>query len=349
LKKYIKVYKIDRERKLNTIYTNNKNNLKEMGKENDKEKKDKEKTKDEFLRNYIEETDVNNKSDDEESFKGNIKSNETERSSELEYFHFDTKDLPLGVFYPDGTKVMVRPAKVKEIQAYSMVDDENFYDIVEKMNDMIASCVRVKYSDGSMGSYLDIKDGDRFYLIFLIRELTFQKGNGLFVKAKCSCGETNEIELGRKSFHYHEMDSDIEPYFDRGEKVFYFETKNDDVFKIAPPNIGIQKSFTTHIVDEYKEKNPPNMSFLKIIPFTLTDRNNISNEGIKKKLKDFQSFEMESFQFVNAAVNKMKFGIKQLKTVCKSCNTEVYTDMVFPRGASGIFVDDNSFDKFIKK
>lgn len=322
-----------------------------MGKDNNDKNSENEKGKsnDDFLRNYIEETDVNKKSDNEKPFKENIKSDNAQRASELEYFHFDTKDLPLGMFYPNGTKIMVRPAKVKEIQAYSMVDDDNFYDIVEKMNDVIASCVRVKYSDGSMGSYLDIKDGDRFYLIFLIRELTFQKGNGLFVKSKCSCGETNEIELGRKSFVFYEMDADIEPYFDEGEKVFYFETKNDEVFKIAPPNIGIQKSFTTHIIEDYKEKNPPNMSFLKIIPFTLNDRNNISNEGIKKKLRDFQSFEMQSFQFLNAAVDKMKFGIKELKTICESCNTEVYTDMQFPRGASGIFVDDNSFDKFIKK
>lgn len=315
----------------------------------EKDNKKEEKTSEDFLKQYLDETDVNKKSEKEDAFVSNIKSDATQRASDLQYFHFDAKDLPLGIFYPHGASIMVRPAMVKEIQAYSMVDDNNFYDIVEKMNDMMASCVRVKYSDGSMGSYLDIKDGDRFYLIFLIRELTFQKGNGLYVKAKCACGESNDIELNRKTFSFWEMDSDLEPYFDNGDKVFYFETINDDIFKVAPPNIGIQKSFTDHIVNEYKEKSAPNMSFLKIIPFTLSDRNNISSEGIKKKLRDFQDFNMESFQFLNAAVDKMKFGIKELKSNCSACGGEVRTDMTFPRGASGIFVDDNSFDKFIKK
>ena len=80
------------------------------------------------------------------------------RVSDLQYFNFDIRELPCGQFYPSGTLFMIRPAQVKEIQAYSMVDDQNFYDIVEKMNDMLQACVRIKYADGRIASYLDIKD-----------------------------------------------------------------------------------------------------------------------------------------------------------------------------------------------
>ena len=55
------------------------------------------------------------------------------------------------------------------------------------MNDILQSCVRIKYSDGKMGSYLEVKDQDRLFLIFLIRELTFQQGNSLTVSTKCGC------------------------------------------------------------------------------------------------------------------------------------------------------------------
>jgi hypothetical protein len=37
------------------------------------------------------------------------------------------------------------------------------YDVVEKMNDMLMACVRIKYPDGRMGSYLEIKDPDRLF------------------------------------------------------------------------------------------------------------------------------------------------------------------------------------------
>ena len=39
------------------------------------------------------------------------------RTTDLQYFHFDVKDLPCGKFYPSGTVLMIRAAQVKEIQA----------------------------------------------------------------------------------------------------------------------------------------------------------------------------------------------------------------------------------------
>jgi hypothetical protein len=320
------------------------------GKENKENNDNVEQSSEDFLKKYLDETDVNRQSETRKDIKINeIKSDATQRASDLQYFHFEVANLPLGKFYPSGTTIMVRPSMVKEIQAYSMVEDNNFPDMVQKMNDMIASCVRVKYSDGSMGSYLDVKDGDRFYLIFLIRELTFQKGNVLTLKNTCSCGEQISVELSRKTFVHYDMEEDIEPYFNLSTKEFEFETINGDMFQITPPNIGIQKSFTDYILKQFEQKKTPNMSFLKIIPFTLHGRNNITQDGIDAKLKEFQDLDLDSFQFLNGAVNKMKFGIKELKSPCTSCGMEVHTEMSFPNGASGIFVDAGSFDRFIKK
>ncbi|NBP16157.1 hypothetical protein EBU95_17525, partial [bacterium] len=86
-----------------------------------------------------------------------VDKNITARTSDLQFFNMDIRELPCGQYYPTGTLFMVRPAQVREIQAYSMVDDTNFYDIVEKMNDMLQACVRVKYPDGKIASYLEIK------------------------------------------------------------------------------------------------------------------------------------------------------------------------------------------------
>lgn len=319
----------------------------------DKEKEQNMDSED-FLKQYLEETDTNKmgaSSNAKNAFSENVKSGpDSSRAVDLQYFHFDAKEMPLGMFYPEGTKIMVRAAQVKEIQAYSMVDDNNFYDIVEKMNDMLASCVKVKYANGSVGTFADIKDGDRFYLIFLIRELTFQKGNSLVVSADCKmCNTENQIELKRECFVFWDTDEDLEPFFDEGNKVFTFETISDSVFHLGVPCIGLQKSFTDYILEEYKNKKNPNMSFLKVIPFTISDRKSITPDGIRKKLGEFQRMDGDDFQFLNAAVNKMKFGIKEIRKRCSSCGEEVRTDMQFPGGASAIFVVHDAFDKFIKK
>lgn len=270
------------------------------------------------------------------------------RTTDLQFFNFDIKELPCGEFYPAGTVFMVRPAQVKEIQSYSMVDDQNFYDIVEKMNDILQSCVRIKYSDGKMGSYLEIKDQDRLFLIFLIRELTFQQGNSLTVTTRCNCGNDLQLELKRENFLFHEIDEKLDKYFSASTRSYHFRTVNGKEFELTPPNIGLQKAFTDYILKENNEKRTPNLSFLKIIPFMLTGRSSITYEGIKSKLKEFEQIDDISFQFLNAAVSKMTFGIKELKKTC-SCGEEVHTDMQFPNGASGIFVIHDAFEAYIKE
>ena len=80
----------------------------------------------------------------------------------------------------------------------------------------------------------------------------------------------------------------------------------------------------------------------------LSNRTSITYEGVKSKLKDFEEIDDISFQFLNAAVSKMTFGIKELKKTC-TCGEEVRTDMQFPNGASGIFVVHDAFEAYIKE
>ena len=273
---------------------------------------------------------------------------EGNKVSDLQYFNFDIRELPCGQFYPTGTLFMVRPAQVKEIQAYSMVDDNNFYDIVEKMNDMLQACIRVKYSDGKIGSFLDIKDQDRLFLVFLIRELTFQSGNSLSVNSKCGCGQEVSIELKKGNFVFHEIDEKLEKFYNKNTGSYTFKTVNGKTFELTPPNIGLQKAFTDYIMKENNEKRNPNLAFLKIIPFMMNGRTSITYEGVKAKVKDFEEMDDISFQFLNAAVGKMTFGIKELKKTC-TCGEEVHTDMQFPNGASSIFVIHDAFEAYIKE
>ena len=310
--------------------------------------KDKEMSEEDYLKKHLGDLDnPKNVMNNDIPFVAQPKVDNT-RTTDLQFFNFDIKELPCGEFYPSGTVFMVRPAQVREIQAYSMVDDNNFYDIVEKMNDILQSCVRVKYPDGKVGSYIEVKDQDRLFLVFLIRELTFQQGNSLTVNSKCSCGEDVQMELKRDNFSFHEIDEKLERYFSASTRTYHFSTINGREFELTPPNIGLQKSFTDYILKESNEKRTPNLSFLKIIPFMLAGRTSITYEGIKAKLKEFEEIDDISFQFLNAAVGKMTFGIKELKKKC-SCGEEVHTDMQFPNGASGIFVIHDAFEAYIKE
>ncbi len=310
---------------------------------------DKKLNEDDYLKKHLSDIDTNsNTSSSYGEFENAGK--EAIKTNELEFVNFDVKGLPCGKFYPPGTLFMVRPASVKEVQGYSMVDDNNFYDIVEKMNYMLQSCVRVKYPNGKIGSFLEVKDQDRIFLIFFIRELTFQQGNSLAIDVICdSCGTENKIELKRENFVFHKIDSLLDNYFNPSKSAYTFELKNGRTYDVCPPNIGLQKSFTEYIIEENNHKRKPNLAFLKIVPFLLPGRTSITYEGIQAKLKEFEEMDDASFQFLNSAVSKMKFGIKELSKKCIECGQEVRADMQFPNGASAIFVIHDAFEAYIKE
>jgi hypothetical protein len=308
-------------------------------------------SEEEYLKRHLSDLETGKKQVEEKAIQSDIpfvQPVESSRTTDLQFFNMDVRELPCGEFYPTGTLFMVRPAQVREIQAYSMVDDNNFYDIIEKMNDILQACVRIKYPDGKVGSYLEVKDQDRLFLIFLIRELTFQQGNSLTVTHRCTCGEDLQIELKRENFAFHEIDDKLDKFFNQSSKCYNFKTINGKFFELTPPNIGLQKAFTDYIVKENNEKRQPNLAFLKIIPFMMPGRTSITYDGVKAKVKEFEEIDDISFQFLNSAVSKMTFGIKELKRNCQ-CGEEVRTDMQFPTGASGIFVIHDAFEAYIKE
>lgn len=317
-----------------------------MANENDKSGENK-KTNEDYLKDFISQTSQPNNGP-KLNF-SDISEDKKSRTSDLNYFTFNAEDLPLGKFYPKGSRVLVRPALVKEIQAYSMVEEKNPYDVIEKMNDMISACVRIKYSNDDVSSYLEVKDGDRFFLLFLIRELTFQKGNTLAAQETCDCGNHVNIELSRNNFTYHETEGKIMKYYDDYKRKFVFPTKLNKVYEMGMPCIGLQKSFSEYILKEFKDKKSQNMAFLKIMPFLLSDRKNISIDEIKIKLDEFQNIDINEFQFLDSVASKFKFGISGAKSKCSACGMEVSTENIFPSGAAGLFADDDGFDKFIQE
>jgi hypothetical protein len=274
----------------------------------------------------------------------------------IEYSNISLGILPSGRFYPRGTKISIRAAKVSEIQAYSMVNDNSFVDICEKMNELLSRNVIFIHPDGTKGNYRDIKDSDRVYLIFMIRELTFQGGNTLTKEVTCSaCGKEFFIPFRSTpsadvptTFELHEPNEEIEKFFNK-ETQCYELIYNNISWSLAPPTIGIQEDFYSEIKRNVQVDKKPDIAFMKIMPFLLHSENGITEENLKTKIKDFKNMDdLILFQGLNNVVNNMTVGIKGLKMNCPECGVEVHTDLTFPGGASSLFDIPDIMGKFGK-
>jgi len=280
-------------------------------------------------------------------------------SSNIQYMAIPLELLPCGNFYKAGTKISIRGAKVKEVQDYSVVDDKNYIDITDKMNGILKSCVRFILPNGMNGSYKNIKDADRLYLIFMIRELTFPGGKNLSKEVTCSyCHNEFSIEFRStsseekpKTFINYEMPEKISKFFDEYDRVYKIPIKDKNGqpvdWELAPPTIGLQEILFGDIKQKVQLEKEPNVSFLKVIPFQLHDRTDITEDGIKSKEREYRNLDMTTFQILNQAINEMMFGIKELKIDCPECGQEVRTDMSFPEGASSLFVISNALEQLI--
>lgn len=312
--------------------------------------------KDKQQMDYLDKVMKENQKDDGGNDGGGSSNNVVIDGSEnLKYIQIEISSLPLSYFYKEGTKISIRAAEVSEIQAYSVVNDENYLDVTEKMNQLLSSCTRVILPGNVKGSYKDIKDGDRLFLIFLIRELTFQKGHSYSKPVKCGkCKHSFDIPFRAssnkdfpKTFEFYEMPESIEEYYDKREKLFKLDF-DKAIYKLAPPTIGIQEQFFGLMKEKVAAEQELNVSFNKVMPFLLPHVSHVSEKGLVTREQEYTGLDIEVWGDIDAMVDEMKFGLKGLKMNCPECGSEVHTDVKFPTGAKGIFHVSSRFEKHNK-
>ena len=92
------------------------------------------------------------------------------------YTSLDLAQFPSGGrFYRDDFEIHIRAARVAEIRSFSTLDENNLKEVDDGLNNIVLSCTKIMYGN-QRGSYKDILEEDRIYLILAIRELTFKTG-----------------------------------------------------------------------------------------------------------------------------------------------------------------------------
>ena len=265
--------------------------------------------------------------------------------------------LPFGKFYHPGFRIQFRAALVEEIQHYSTIENDNPYDIRNKLDDILKACIKVELPNKKMGTYKDLKIGDRMYIIFTIREITFQKGPQLSLPVVCpkkKCSHNFNIELIRQNIELHDETEDVWKFYDPAYQGFVFNVEfSDQPFIIAPPSIGLQKDFSDWVQDKVFKKEEYNKSMVKIAPYMI-GKNTVKFEEIDELNSQFDQIDFEEFQFLNDVVTKFrqndfKLGVKGLVQKCPKCGSEVRTTNFFPARASDIFIIPNAFEHYLKK
>jgi len=250
-----------------------------------------------------------------------------------------------GKFYREDLEVHIRAARVGEIREFSTMNEENPKDIDDRLNNIVASCTKIMYGT-QRGSYKDILEEDRVYVILSIRELTFKEGEAKIMmpikQKECStssCDSADSVELKTQNLQFQHVDETVEKYYDTINRCYSIETKSHGILKMAPPTIGVMRNMTDYARKKEQEGAGWDKSFLTILPYLQREWRGWSEREIFASIVDLQGWDASKFSIVYRLAEKMRIGIKQeMLHECESCGAEVTVPLVFPGGIKSIFV-----------
>ena len=262
------------------------------------------------------------------------------------YVKLDLANFPSGgQFYREDFEIHIRAARVGEIREFSTLDEENILDVDEKLNSLLVNCTKIMYGN-QRGSYRDVLEEDRIYLILSIRELTFKEGENKLMmpvgRKKCktgTCKSQESVELKTNNLQFNEQDELIEKYYDYENKCFTVPTKSHGELIIAPPTIGVMRAITDWIRKREEGNLPWDKSSLSILPYIQREWRGFNDKEIFSAITSFQGWDASKFSIVYRLVEKAKIGVKpEFNYPCESCGEEVTVPLTFPGGIKALFI-----------
>ena len=272
---------------------------------------------------------------------------EIKRIQELSgYIKVDLSQLPsAGRFYRDDFEIHIRAARVGEIRDFSMMDENNIKDVDDQLNSIIVGCTKIMYGN-QRGSYRDILEEDRIYLILSIRELTFKKGEAKLMmpvtKKKCptgSCKSQESMELRTDNVQFNEVDDMVEKYYDSVNRCYTIPTKSYGELTLAPPTIGVMRAITDWVRKREEENKSWDKSALGVLPYIQREWRGFNDKEIFSATTAYQGWETGKYTLIFRLIEKMKIGVKpEFGYHCKSCGAEITVPLSFPGGLKSLFV-----------
>lgn len=256
----------------------------------------------------------------------------------LGYHVIPTLSLPSGgMFYPEGTEISIRSAKVAEIRHFSTIDEANVLDIDEKLNQILESCVRITSANKRL-SYKDILEEDRFYIILSIRDLTFpEPESSLKIDHMSKKGEKHEIEIKKEYFQYFKIPTELDKYYDSERKSFMIETKSFGTIEMTPPVIGVMQKITAYIKEKQQKGQKVDQSILQIIPYLHKDWRGFSDKTIFEFEIELNGWSNKKYNLVYTLAEKMKIGV-QPNMLVQLGDEEEEVPITFRDGIKSLFV-----------
>ena len=254
-----------------------------------------------------------------------------------------------GIFYPAGTEITIRAAAAAEIRHWSTLDDEDLLSLDDALNQLVDKCCKVRFQRMA-GSFKDLKEIDRFFIVFAIREYTFKKGeNALNVTFNCkSCQKVETRSIIKEMLSYYTPADELQPRFSEEERCFHLRLSNGEDIKLYLPTLGIMTYIKGYIREKAQTKDDYDKAFLRWAPFLFADWRVLNDGSYQRLLQESYSWSLDKISVVDWFVDQMQKTIKaELIHQCSGCSDEVTASISFRGGVKSLFLISDISSKLL--
>lgn len=259
-----------------------------------------------------------------------------------------------GRFYPEGTTINIKPATVEEIRHFSTIDENDPLDLDDKLNMVMSKCLMIKFPDRH-ASWKDLKEEDRFCLVFAIRDITFKNGeNKLFVNIQCgnTClgdgSYVEKVEMKNDNFEYYKIDPKLMRLYSAEEQCFRIDHQKVGQIKLYIPSLGVTTFIKNYMRERLKKGERYDKTFLKVAPFIFPDWRGLSDKAYQKAEQDSWGWNPMKLSAILQMTEMIRFGVKtRITRQCNKCGAEVSTNLTFPGGIKSLFLYASPLDELL--
>jgi len=252
-----------------------------------------------------------------------------------------------GLFYEEGTQVAIRAATVAEIRHWSTIDENDLLGVDDMLNFIIEKCCRIKIP-GKPGSFKDLKEIDRFYLIFAIRDYTFKNGeNKMMVNVVDDNGITHQVEVTKESLDYFNTEDRLMNYYDQVERCFILNMKSGESFRLHMPTLGVMTFIKNFIKSKQQAGQNFDKAFIKYAPFMFSDWKTVNQNTYDKAVQDSYSWSVQRISVMDKIVEMLSASVNPQVRYILPGGQEGAAPLNFQGGIKSIFLISDIFDELV--
>lgn len=206
-------------------------------------------------------------------------------------------ELPTqGLFYPEGTEIAIKSADSAEIRHWSTLNEDDLSALDDMLNYIIERCAAIKFPNGAMSSWKDLKEVDRFYILLAIREKTFVKGENM-LQVKVS--ENKKIDVQKEMVDYITFDERLMSYYNPEKRCISLPfKKTGKIMDISLPSVGVTNWLKNYVQRKSQMQEAFDIDFLNFAPFTIQEWRGLNDAA-------YQKYVYESTNWSNAEISML--------------------------------------------